>query len=114
MQLAVQLADRQQVTNFEDDFDFFWCDTVPSSWLQSVPPSRQPTGLPKSRYLYWILYPLAAVLDQVISLLIFYFGLIPTQLRLKELGEEHRDLRDIGKKLGVQYEEWLVARRHKR
>ena len=36
------------------------------------------------------------------------------KVRLAELGEENRDLRDICIKRGVFYEEWLAARRHKR
>ena len=36
------------------------------------------------------------------------------ELRLKELGEENRDLRDICDKNGIQYEEFLAARRHSR
>ena len=35
-------------------------------------------------------------------------------LRLKELGEEHRDLREICNERGIQYAERLAARRHKR
>ena len=36
------------------------------------------------------------------------------QLRLKELGEENRDLREICTESGIQYAERLAARRHKR
>ena len=36
------------------------------------------------------------------------------KLRVKELDEENRDLREICKAQGVQYEELLAARRHKR
>ena len=35
-------------------------------------------------------------------------------LRLKELGEENRDLRELCNERGIQYEERLAARRHKR
>ena len=35
-------------------------------------------------------------------------------LRLKELGEENRDLREICSENGIQYMERLAARRHKR
>ena len=35
-------------------------------------------------------------------------------LRLKELGEENRDLREICNENGIQYAERLAARRHKR
>ena len=35
-------------------------------------------------------------------------------LRLKELGEENRDLREICSEHGIQYMERLAARRHKR
>ena len=35
-------------------------------------------------------------------------------LRLKELGEENRDLREICNERGIQYAERLAARRHKR
>ena len=35
-------------------------------------------------------------------------------LRLKELGEEHRDLRELCNERGIQYAERLAARRHKR
>ena len=36
------------------------------------------------------------------------------RLRVKELGDENRDLRDLCTENGVQYEERLAARRHKR
>ena len=36
------------------------------------------------------------------------------RLRLKELGEENRDLREICSENGIQYMERLAARRHKR
>ena len=36
------------------------------------------------------------------------------QLRLEELGQENRDLRDICNESGIQYEERLDLRRHKR
>ena len=36
------------------------------------------------------------------------------QLRVEELREENRDLRDICSGSGIQYEERLAARRHKR
>ena len=35
-------------------------------------------------------------------------------LRLKELGAENRDLRELCNERGIQYEERLAARRHKR
>ena len=35
-------------------------------------------------------------------------------LRLKELGDENRDLRELCNEGGIQYEERLAARRHKR
>ena len=35
-------------------------------------------------------------------------------LRLKELGEENRDLRELCNERGIQYAERLAARRHKR
>ena len=35
-------------------------------------------------------------------------------LRLKELGEENRDLREICNERGIRYAELLAARRHKR
>ena len=35
-------------------------------------------------------------------------------LRLKELGQENRDLREICNEFGIRYEELLAARRHKR
>ena len=36
------------------------------------------------------------------------------KLRVKELGEENRDLREICNESGIQYQERLAVRRHKR
>ena len=36
------------------------------------------------------------------------------RVRVKELGEENRDLRELCNDRGIQYEERLAARRHKR